>query len=223
MEMRPQKIIEKAKEKKLDGIGVCDHNSAENVKVVKNIGQREGIVVIGGIEVTSQEEIHILGLFDEPAPLVEFQNIIYENLSGINDEEKFGPQAIVNENDEVVSYNNKLLIGATKLSVEKIVELIHHLDGLAIASHVDREAFSIVSQLGFIPEGLALDALEVSSRVKVQNLKSKGYNSPLVSFSDAHFLEEIGRSFTYFLLKEVNTQEIKKALGNKEGRAFSVI
>lgn len=212
MEMLPTRMIEEAKMKGLDAIGICDHNSVENVLSVRKAGEKRGIQVIGGIEVTSSEEVHILGFFDDNDNLFEFQDIVYKNLKGINDEEKFGIQSIVNENDEFISTNKRLLIGATELTTEKIVDAIHCLDGLAIASHIDRPNFSIISQLGFIPEGLKLDALELSPNHEPQITNYENYGLPFVSFSDAHRLDEIGRVFTFFMLKEASIKEIKKAL-----------
>ena len=217
-EMSPQKIVEQAKINKLDIIGICDHNSAENVTATRKTGEKEKIVVIGGIEVSSQEEIHILALFNYEKDLFEFQKVIYEKLSGFNDEKSFGKQLIINENNEIIGYNNKLLIGATSLPIQKIVQTICSLDGLAIASHIDREHFSIISQIGYIPEGLPLDALELSPNYDRRKRNLEDYGFPLVTFSDAHFPEDIGKSFTVFLMKEANIEEIRKALSGEDGR-----
>ena len=224
-EMSPQRIIRQAKMNKLDILGICDHNSAENVIATKKIGQRERIKVFGGIEATSQEEVHILALFDSESELFEFQAIIYEKLSGLNDESVFGKQIVANEDDEVIGFNNKLLIGATSLSLQQIVETIRSLGGLAIASHIDRESFSIIGQLGYIPEGLLLDAVELShgyerslSHQRRGSTDYEQYGFPLLSFSDAHFLEDIGKSFSIFLMEGASIGEIKKALSGKDGR-----
>jgi len=217
-EMSPQRIVEQAKINKLDIIGICDHNSAENVTATRKTGEREKIVVIGGIEVTSQEEVHILALFDNEKDLFEFQAVIYEKLSGFNDEKSFGKQLIVNDNNEIIGCNNKLLIGATSLPVHKIVQTICFLGGLAIASHIDRERFSIFGQLGYIPEGLPLDALELSPNCDRRKRNLKDYGFPLVTFSDAHFPEDIGKSFTIFLMEEANIEEIRKALSGVDYR-----
>ena len=224
-EMFPQRIIKKAKMNNLDIVGICDHNSAENVVAIQKIGERGGIAVIGGIEATSQEEVHILALFDSIKELFKFQEIIYEKLSGFNDEKVFGKQLIINEDDEVTGSNNKLLIGATSLSLQKIVQTICSLGGLSIASHIDRKSFSIIAQLGFIPEGLLLDALELSpgygnrtSSFAGRWVSPKLYCFPLVTFSDAHFLKDVGKSFTIFLMKEASIGEIKKALSGENGR-----
>jgi PHP family Zn ribbon phosphoesterase len=97
--------------------------------------------------------------------------------------------------------------------------LIHALEGLAIASHINREAFSIIGQLGFVPDDLELDALEISSSITIEEAKKKyPYNYPITSSSDAHYPDDIGKSFTSFLLQDGTVTEIKKALKNEDGR-----
>jgi PHP family Zn ribbon phosphoesterase len=219
--MSPRRIVKQAKLKGLNVIGICDHNSAENVACAKKVGEKEGLAVIGGMEVTSQEEVHILALFDEDKELFELADIIYQNLPGVNDENFFGKQLVVNENDEVIGMNSRLLIGATVIPLHKLVDRIHSLSGLAIASHIDRTGFSIIGQLGFIPEGLELDALEVSPRLSLEKAQSeygKTFNLPLVTFSDAHTLEDVGKSRTCLLIEEARVKEIRKALLCDDGR-----
>jgi len=219
--MSPRRIVKQAKLKGLDIIGICDHNSAENVVCAKKVGAKEGLAVIGGIEVTSQEEAHILAFFDEDNDLFELANLIYENLPGINNERVFGQQIVVNEDDEVLGFNKRLLIGATVLPLHQIVDRIHSLSGLAIASHIDRESFSIIGQLGFIPDGLELDGLEVSPRLSLKKAQlefGETFDFPLVTFSDAHTLEDVGKSFTCLLIEEANVKEIRKALSGEDGR-----
>ena len=223
--MSPRRIVEQAKLKGLDMIGICDHNSVENVVCAKKVGKKEGLAVIGGIEVTSQEEVHILAFFDEDEDLFELADLIYENLPGINDERVFGEQIVVNEVDDVLGFNKRLLIGATVLPLQQIVERIHSLGGLVIASHVDRESFSIIGQLGFIPDGLELDGLEVSPRLSLEKAQlefGQALGLPLVTFSDAHTLEDVGKSFTSFLIGEANTKEIRKALFGQDGRRVMI-
>lgn len=217
--MLPTTIVKQAKMQNLDMIGICDHNSAENVLAVKKAGAREGLHVLGGMEITSREEVHVLALFDDDPSLWEMQNIVYENLSGENDEDFFGEQVIVDEHDSPVALSDKLLIGATDLSIDEIVKLVHSLKGVAIASHIDRESFSIIAQLGFIPEGLSLDALEISPNCRSNEIADyKSYGFPLVTCSDAHFLTDIGKASTTFLLDIATFREVVMAFHGVEGR-----
>jgi predicted metal-dependent phosphoesterase TrpH len=213
-QMESVAIVEQAKKVGLDMIGICDHNSGENVGAMMKAGLREGLAVIPGVGITSREEVHILGLFKTEQDLMCLQDIIYENLPGQNDEEAFGPQLVIDENGNVVGQNPRLLIGATTLSLEQIIDTIHKLGGLAIASHIDRQRFSLIGQLGFIPRDLKLDALEVSSPVSLK----QEYNYPVVISSDAHFPEDIGRNFTCFMIEDLSVQEIGKALRGEMGR-----
>jgi len=224
--MSPKRIIKKAGTRKLDMIGVCDHNSAENVLATFNAAKGKKVKVFAGMEVTSTEEVHILALFDKVEDVLALQGSVYANLPpDENKPEVFGEQIIANELDEVEGFNNRLLISATKLTVAQIIEKIHRLEGLAIASHVDRPSYSIIGQLGFIPDDLPLDGLEISANTNVATTTEKfpGIKKyPLVTSSDAHNLEEIGCAMTYFYLAEPSVPEIRKALRNEEGRALNI-
>ncbi|KPJ59307.1 MAG: hypothetical protein AMJ46_11745 [Latescibacteria bacterium DG_63] len=219
LEMSPRAIAEQAKIKEIDILGICDHNSAENVAALVKAAEAYKISVLPGLEITSQEEVHVLALFDELEPALRLQEIIYENLPGKNDEDAFGMQVVVNADGEVLRFSNKLLIGASTLTIEEVTETIHSLDGLAIASHIDREGFSLIGQLGFVPEHLKLDALEISPAIKYEEALAKFNPSlPVTCSSDAHFLKDIGTGFTSFRIEGATTQEIRKALLGQDGR-----
>jgi PHP family Zn ribbon phosphoesterase len=219
LDMSPKGILTAAKKKELDIIGICDHNSSENSLAVMNAAKKMNIHVFPGMEVTSQEEAHVLALFDEIENALKLQKFIYKNLPGENDEKAFGMQVMVNEKEEVLGFNNKLLIGATTIPLEEVIRLIHSFSGIAIASHIDRESFSIIGQLGFIPDNLDLDALEISPNISLEEARKRyAYNYPLTCSSDAHYPDDIGKSFTSFLLEDGTVAEIKKALKNEDGR-----
>ncbi len=222
-EMLPRAIVKEAKKRNLDLIAICDHNSVENVEAVKKAGEKESLAVIGGVEISSREEVHILGLFGNAEALQDIKRMIEQNLRGENDEKAFGEQLIVDKTDRITGSNGRLLIGATELSIEDVVDAIHDLEGVAIASHVDRECFGILGQLGLIPSGLRLDALELSDSALGRREKFyREYNFPFVTSSDAHYLNDIGRSCTSFFMKEVSIEEIRKALRGKDGRRAMV-
>ena len=149
---------------------------------------------------------------------MQMQEIVYAHLPGKDYDGSFGAQTVIDEWDHVVGANNRLLIGATTLTVEKLVSAIHEHSGIAIASHVDRERFSLIGQLGFIPKGLNLDAVEISR----PSMSQQKYNYPIVTSSDAHFLEDIGRNCTTFTLEEFCVNEIRKALRQEMGRSLTL-
>jgi hypothetical protein len=221
LSMTPSRIVERAASLGINIMAVCDHNTVEHVEVTAEIAKKRGIRVIAGMEINSSEEVHILGLFENITDALSMQAVVYANLPGENDEDAFGMQVLVNESEEVLGFNNRLLIGATELSVNKIVELIHIFNGLAVASHIDREGFGIIGQLGFIPEGIEFDALEISyrtSREKAQELFRSYSHIPWVTSSDAHSLDDIGRSTTWFVMEHSTFRELRMAIKGIDNR-----
>jgi PHP family Zn ribbon phosphoesterase len=222
LSMTPRGIVGKAASLGINIIAVCDHNSAENVSVTRDLALKKGILVIPGMEINTSEEVHVLGLFRDIEDVFKMQEFIYENLQpGANDEDTFGMQVMVNEVDEVLGFNKRLLIGATNLSVDKVVDLIHSVNGLAVASHIDRDGYGIIGRLGFIPEELRFDALEISRRINFDEAKKKfaSYRYlPWISSSDAHKLEDIGKRTTSLFMHHSTFEELCLALKGAGGR-----
>ena len=221
LDMHPRAIVETALGKKIDMIAVSDHNASANARFVMAAAAGTGLEVIPAMEITTSEEVHLLALFRELEGLLQIQEVIDLHLSGENDEERFGVQAIVNQHGEVEGFNNQLLIGATDLSIDDVIAYVHRLDGLAIAAHIDRESFSVLSQLGFIDDGWRLDALEISKRTglekgRLQYPELQHY--PFVTSSDAHFIKDIGTSITKIMMARPGFDELKMALGRENGR-----
>jgi PHP family Zn ribbon phosphoesterase len=224
-DMSPKSIIQKSRQVGLDLIAICDHNTIENAGVAMREGQKQGLQVLPGMEVCSKEEVHILALFEELDPARKMQTYVYANLPGENNPEVFGCQVVANENDEVMGENPRLLIGATRLGLHDIVKKTHELGGLSICCHVDRPAYGIINQLGFIPADLALDGVEVSRHVKLVDAHQTiaGIEKfSCITTSDAHFLEDIGNVWTVFQMAEPTLAEIRKSLLQQEGRRILV-
>jgi predicted metal-dependent phosphoesterase TrpH len=218
----PRKIVERALAEGLRIIAVCDHNSAENAQAVLRAARGTGLKVFPGMELTSEEEVHTLGVFPNMDDLLPFQERIFRELPKLPAGKKIiQDQVIVNENDEVLGFSPHALFAATKLSVYELVDGIHRCGGLAIASHIDRGAFSIFSQLGFIPDDLDFDALEVSPLMTIAKARTAfklPTHFPLVRFSDAHQPAEIGQVATELILAAPTFAEIRTAFDGRNGR-----
>lgn len=219
--MHPSALMQKALKKNLDIIAISDHNASANVQYVLAAAAGKNIFVIPAMEITSSEEVHLLAYFPSLADLMKLQAIIDQHLFGKNDEERFGIQAVVNELGEVEDINEQLLIGATDLSIDELVKYIHQFDGLAVPAHIDRESFSVLSQLGFIDDQAGYDALELSKLTGLaQGRRRYGDLSqyPFLTSSDAHFTKDIGTATTNILLEKPTFEELKMALHRKNGR-----
>jgi predicted metal-dependent phosphoesterase TrpH len=220
--MSPRAVVARAREAGLDLIAVTDHNTTENTAAAIEAAAGTGLAVLPGIELTTAEEVHLLGLFEAGADLGAFQAEVYRNLPDLPAKMKFvDDQVLVDAADYVTGFCPRCLFGATRYSVQEAVGLIHGHGGLAIACHIDRDSFSLISQLGFIPPGLGLDAVEVSPRMSAAEARAAfgPFDAlPVVRFSDAHKPEEIGAATTEFLVAGPVLAEIRRALAGEDGR-----
>jgi predicted metal-dependent phosphoesterase TrpH len=203
----PKRIVEKAYECGLNMIFITDHNSVENAGAAMRAARDySDFKVYPGMEITSKEEVHTLALFENIDDAMGVQEIIYKNLPDVINERESKEQVIANEFDEVEGFLNKSLFSAVNLNIEEIIDTIHRHKGLAVAAHIDRESFSIISQLGFIPDDLNYDALEISPNMSFEKAKvafkeySDRYN--FIKGSDSHSLDWIGDVYTQFYGEE---------------------
>lgn len=226
LEMSPKAIVERGVACGLDLIALCDHNSAENVGAAMRAGQERGIEVLPGMEINSVEEAHILAIFDTEDQALAMQERVYRRLQGTNRPDVFGDQVVANEFDEVEGFNDRLLIGAVQMDLYEVVGEVHRLGGLSVAAHVDRPSYSILSQLGFVPDDLDLDALEISRHVTPGFLKGDFGTVPeglgRITSSDAHRLEDIGAVETCFWIEKPTVKELKQAFQESRGRRVEI-
>lgn len=194
----PKRVVKSAYEKGYNMIFITDHNTMINsVYAVKAAKNYHDLNVYPGMEITSREEVHILSLFENLYDAEQVQSEINKYLPDVYYEKEKQQQIIANELDEVEGFYEKSLFSAVDLSVEEIIDLIHKYKGLAIAAHIDRPSFSILSQLGSIPNNMKFDALEISPNINLDEAKeiykeySKKYK--FITGSDAHSLEQIGK------------------------------
>ncbi len=199
-EMSPYFIIREALKRKLGLISITDHNAIRHSLLACEISKdKKNIKVLPGVEVTSREEVHILAYFGEISALVKLGEIIENLLPDLeNKPEFFGHQVLYDNANEIVDLDYRLRQSAIDMSLDKLVEEIHKLKGIAIPAHIDKNKFSLISQLGFIDKNADFDALEVSKykwnkeRYKLGDTLS-GF--PLVCGSDSHTPDDIGLFF----------------------------
>ena len=216
LEMSPRNIIAEAKRKGLSIIGITDHNSTRQAPIIQEHGKDEGIFVLTGVEINTQEEVHCLAFFPTLERLNEFQQYIDLHLPNItNNHEKFGYQIVVNINEEIIYEEERLLISAIDQNIENIEKTVHQLDGIFIPAHINKSFASILSQLGFIPPSLNCDALEVSPHITpTRFVEENSYlkNYPFIQSSDAHYINDIGKAYIELNLSDVSFESIRKAI-----------
>jgi PHP family Zn ribbon phosphoesterase len=215
-DMTPNNIVNMAVLKGLDAIAVTDHNSSSNLESISTCAKKKGLVFIPGMEVETSEEIHIVCLMPDPESMSLFRDAVQKALPRIdNRPDIFGRQLILDENDNLVSEEPRMLLTATNLTTEEVFRLVKELNGVAVPAHVDRSSYSILSNLGFVPEELDIKYLEIS-----RGCDSAGFRRMhpeldryhLVRSSDAHYLGDILERESMLELDELSPEAIIRKL-----------
>ena len=227
VEMTPRNIVRHAAEAGVDILAITDHNAADNVSAAMQAAAGSGITILPGMEVETKEEIHVLALFDKLPALQTWQHYVDQRRSGLkNDPDRFGAQFIVDAEDNLLAEKPEMLLAPLNGSITEISRRIHALGGLCIASHVDRPAYSILSQLGFIPDDVELDAVELSRRTTAKEAAVRFpaiAGRPVIRSSDAHTIGDfLTGPKTILHIKEPTLAEILLALNAREKRRVLV-
>jgi PHP family Zn ribbon phosphoesterase len=225
-DMSPGAIIKRCCEVGLDIVAITDHNAAGNVARTMKEAATTGLVVLPGMEVCTSEELHVLTLLPDRSRAAQWEAVVRRALTpGENVPEIFGEQWVQDACRGAVPSDTALLAAPTRLSLADVVSHVTALGGACIPSHVDRAAFSIIGQLGFVPEGLDLAGLEISRAVSRREALLRmphiaGYG--LISSSDAHSLDEIGLGCSLLWIEEPTVAEIILALRGASGRRVEI-
>jgi len=224
-EMTPPAIVATAVERGLDMIAVCDHNCARNTAAVQEAAGNS-LAVLAGMEVTTAEEAHVVGLFPSAAAAMAAGEEVAVLLPEVNDSYSafFGEQWVLDADGRLVGDEPHALALATTLDIDAVVRLIHAHGGLAVAAHVDRRTFGVISQLGFFPSGAGLDAVDGSRHLPDDSprlAELAAYGLPVTSSSDSHYLADLGAATTVLTVAAPTFAEAALAFGGREGRSAS--
>lgn len=188
-DMTPNNIVNMSILKGLDIIAVSDHNTAGNIKSVMQVAEGTDLLVIPGMEIESSEEVHILCLFPNLEAAMQASETVHAHLNPIlNRPEIFGEQTLLDAQDEPVGIEENLLVTATSLSIAEVKKLADGLGGVAIPAHVDRNSYSVLSNLGVLPD-IGFETIEVSKKGNPNNFAY--LRKKMIQNSDAHYLEDI--------------------------------
>lgn len=222
LEMSPVNVVEAAVLRKVDILGITDHNSTRHCALIKKMAEEKGIFVLCGVEITTREEIHCLAFFENMVSLAAIQEYLDAHLPDIqNKPEVFGHQVVVDEEGMILQQVEPLLIAGLNQSISQVEDMVHRLGGLFIPAHIDRPSYSLISQLGFIPDDLRVDAVEISAfQTREELIKQFPVLAalPFIGNSDAHHPSGIGRRCTLLEMKEASFQEFAMALRGEGGR-----
>jgi len=221
-DMTPNNIVNMAKLKGLDIIALTDHNSCKNCEAVVMAGQQAGLSVLPGMELCTNEDIHVICLFSKLENALQFSEIVYEKMSKIkNKVEIFGEQRICDENDHITGTEEFLLINAADISVNNVLALVQKFDGTAFPAHIDKNSNGIISILGGIPPEAGFQFVEISENCDKSALL-KTYTSisdyKVLKNSDAHYLWQISERDNFVEIPDIyskNSPDSNKLIINQ--------
>lgn len=216
-DMTPGNIVGMAALKGLDVIALTDHNSCKNCPAFLRFAEEFGILAIPGMEINTSEEVHAVCLFPTLEQAMAFDSYVYKRLMPFpNNEEIFGKQQIYNEEDKCVGTESLLLINSVDISFDELWELVRSYGGVMIPAHIDKNANSLISNLGFVPPDSKFRTAELKDLRRLHEVK-KGNpyldTCRIISDSDAHYLEDIREPELTIPVKEKTIAAVLDYLG----------
>jgi PHP family Zn ribbon phosphoesterase len=194
LDLSPRMLAELAALRGVRVLALTDHNSSLNCPAFAKVCPPHGILPIFGMEATTQEEIHVLCLFTSLQASLDFSEYAYSLLMPfLNNPDKTGDQVFVAEDDNIEGEVEYYRVNPLELSIDSIEAKTAEYGGIVIPAHVERPAFSMVSQLGVVVKGqwTALECTRLPPTLNGQPLDTLGY--PLITSSDAHYPEHVAR------------------------------
>jgi len=212
-DMTPNDIVGMALLNGLDLIAVTDHNSLSNVesvvKAAQAVCEKQGkeIIILPGIEVSTAEEVHVLCLFPDLTSAQCFETEIIMSYSSLeNRVDIFGNQLLYDEFDRLTDEMGRMLIAPTSTSFDRLYHITHKHGGAFIPAHIDKDSFSIMSNLGFFPPHLIINTVEISRRGLENGYDKENAekltNKKMIFSSDAHQLGAINEKEHFMMLPE---------------------
>lgn len=218
-DMSPNNIINMSLIKGLDAIAITDHNGIDNVEVCCEIGKKQGLIVIPGVELQTIEDIHSVALFKSVEDLKAFYASISDKRLKIkNKPEKFGQQYIYDDQDEVIKTEPMYLITPFSISLNKMIDMVRSYNGLLFPAHINRNSFSIIKSLGFIDANLDIDNIEwYGSRPDDADMYEERMTRKYRELinSDAHELIQISEKENYIEVEEMSIEGIFRTLNER--------
>lgn len=224
-EMTPNNIVHMAVLKGLQIIALTDHNSCKNCPAFLEVARESGILAVPGMELCTSEEIHVVCLFPDLAAALAFDAVVEGYLPDIaNRPEIFGQQLILGAQDEPIGVEPRLLVNATTLPVQDVPALVDAYGGFCFPAHVDKSAYSILSNLGSIPAECRFSAVEVKNPqaflISQQN-RGKIVGMRVLTNSDAHYLWDIAEPQRFIELETCSARGLLSGLRGADNRKRS--
>ena len=206
-DMTPADICGMAKLKGLDIIAISDHNTARNLPAAAEICAAYGLLLLPAIEITTREEVHLLGYFPDVDTAVAFGQEVTAHLpQKKNKPAFFGHQYVMNSDDEVVAEEDALLIGACDLPLREMAQRVAAVGGVPVPAHINRGEHGLLVNLGFMPADTFYPTVEVWRTLPCDEAALRGRH--VLHSSDAHYLGDIQEREHALRLRQKSVDEL---------------
>lgn len=194
----------------LQVVALTDHNCAGNCAAFQEAAERNGLLAIPGMELCTREEVHVVCLFPTIDRAMAFSEYVGTLLPAIANKPKvFGDQFLMDSGDTVLGEESRLLAGAADIGLYDVYERVTSFGGVCYPAHIDRQANSLLSQLGIWDPELPFPLAEVSLNCPEdlfcrRDLKCLRH----ISACDAHYLHQIPDAYQYMDIPECSVQAV---------------
>ena len=193
--MTPNSLAGMASLAGIEVLALTDHNTAANCPAFFKACKRYGVVPVGGMELTTAEEIHMVCLFPTLEAALEFEEAVRPRRMKINNRPAiFGNQLIVDDEDNVIGEDPFYLPAATEITLDEAPKLARRCGGICYPAHIDRPSGGLPAILGDFPPEIAFTAYELHDAANREAYEKRFpllRNMNCICSSDAHYLEQI--------------------------------
>jgi len=223
--VKPEDIIKKALDEKLDAIAITDHNTGEWVDKIKKASKNK-LIIFPGVEISvlgGKRGVHIIGIFDKSKTTKHIENLLGDLKIKAD---KYGKED---------AYTDK--------TPNQVIDVISEHGGMAIMAHAN-SAQGVMGGIEGNPrteiiKNKNLIAAEATDFDKIDKIKMKrrivdlldgkhpeyrklavyqASDNPSRTKEGKHSLEGIGSRFTYFKLDEISFEGLRQCFCDPDVR-----
>lgn len=208
--MTPKNISTMCAHAGYDIVALTDYNSCGNSAAFQKACEAVGLLAVPGMELCLREDAHVLCLFPDLERALAFSDYVRGKLTDLeNNPAIFGPQVLMDENDQVLGQDTAFLVGSADIGAYEIVALMEQYGGVAIPAHLDSDSYSLLSNLGLWDAEMGFRVAEVSLNCPDSFCARPGLSSlRFIRGCNAHTIDQIPNQYQAMDLPERTAQAV---------------
>lgn len=194
----------------LQVVALTDHNTTGNCPAFCAAAAAHGLLALPGMELTTQEDVHVVCLFPDLPSAAKFGEYVRARLPAIpNDPAFWGRQLLMDAEDGILGEETAFLAGSTDIGIYDVHALITSFGGVAFPAHIDRPSFSLLGNLGLWDPSMGFPLAEVTPNCPPELFQRPDLAGvPHIVDCDAHYLHQVPDAHQYMDLPELTPQAV---------------